>query len=122
MQTNSDPSTGIIVKSDRSGRVRYSGEFKREVLAAYESSGLSGPDFARQCGIKYPTLAAWVAARKRAGSASAGKSGPTFLVAEVASRATDPSALEIRLPGGAVARVSDAAQVRLLAALLQQLS
>ena len=45
MQTNSDPSTGIIIKSDRSGRVRYTDEFKREVLAAYESSSLSGPDF-----------------------------------------------------------------------------
>ena len=83
MQTNSDPSTGIIVKSDRSGRVRYSGEFKREVLAAYESSSLSGPDFARQCGVKYPTLAAWVAARRRGAQSSAGKGGPTFLVAEV---------------------------------------
>ena len=121
MQTNSDPSTGIIVKSDRSGRVRYSAEFKREVLAAYESSSLSGPDFARQCGVKYPTLAAWVAARRRGAQPSAGKAGPAFLVAEVASSA-DPSALEVRLPGGAVARVSGAAQVRLLAALLQQLS
>ena len=45
MQTNFDPSTGIIIKSDRSGRVRYTDEFKREVLAGYESSSLSGPDF-----------------------------------------------------------------------------
>ena len=65
MQTNSDPSTGIIIKSDRSGRVRYTDEFKREVLAAYESSSLSGPDFARQCGVKYPTLTAWVSSRRR---------------------------------------------------------
>ena len=50
MQTNSEPSTGIIIKSNRGGRVRYTDEFKREVLAAYESSSLSGPDFARQCG------------------------------------------------------------------------
>lgn len=121
MQTNSDPSTGIIIKSDRSGRVRYTDEFKREVLAAYESSSLSGPDFARQCGVKYPTLAAWVSARRRGRQTAAAMTGPTFLVAEMAS-SSGPSALEIRLPGGAVARVSDAAQVRLLAALLQQLS
>jgi len=120
MQTNSDPSTGIIIKSDRSGRARYTDEFKQEVLAAYESSSLSGPDFARQCGIKYPTLAAWVAARRRGRQPAAAMTGPTFLVAEVAS-SSEPAALEIRLPGGAVARVSDAAQVRLLAVLLQQL-
>ncbi|MBV5331375.1 transposase [bacterium] len=121
MQTNSDPSTGVIIKSDRSGRVRYTDEFKREVLAAYESSSLSGPDFARQCGIKYPTLAAWVAARRRGKQPGGAMSGPTFLVAEMASSA-EQSALEMRFPGGAVARVSDAAQVRLLAVLLQHLS
>ena len=121
MQTNSDPSTGIIIESDRSGRVRYTDEFKREVLDAYESSSLSGPDFARQCGVKYPTLAAWVSSRRRGKQPAAGKTDPTFLVAELASSA-ESSALEVRLPGGAVARVSDAAQARLLAALLQQLS
>ena len=121
MQTNSDPSTGIIIKSDRSGRVRYTDEFKREVLAAYESSSLSGPDFARQCGVKYPTLAAWVSSHRRGKQLAAGKTNPTFLVAELAS-SPESSALEIRLPGGAVARVSDTVQVRLLAVLLQHLS
>lgn len=29
------------------------------------SNSLSAPDFAKQCGIKYPTFAAWIAARKR---------------------------------------------------------
>lgn len=121
METNSDPSTGIIIKSDRGGRVRYTDEFKREVLDAFESSSLSAPVFARQCGIKYPTLAAWVTARKRGGQSSAGTSAPAFLIAEVEA-SSDPSLLEVRLPGGAVARVSDSAQVRLLASLLQQLS
>jgi hypothetical protein len=37
MQTNSDLSTGIIIKSDRSGRARYTDEFKQEVLAAYDT-------------------------------------------------------------------------------------
>jgi hypothetical protein len=30
---------------------------KQEVISAFESSSLSGPAFARQCGIKYPTFA-----------------------------------------------------------------
>ena len=43
-----------IVKSDRAGRSRYTAQYKSEVVAAFEASGLSGPAFARQCGIKYP--------------------------------------------------------------------
>ena len=41
-----------IVKSDRVGRTRYTAEYKSEVVAAFEPSSLSGPAFARQCGIK----------------------------------------------------------------------
>ena len=50
-----------IIKSDRVGRSRYSASFKAEVLAAYARSGMSGPAFAQQCGVKYPTFASWVA-------------------------------------------------------------
>ena len=57
METNIDQSSGVIVKSDQTGRTRYTPQYKREVLAAFESSSLSAPVFARQCGIKYPTLA-----------------------------------------------------------------
>ena len=56
---------GIIIKSDHSGRTRYTAQYKQEVVAAFESSSLSAPVFARQCGIKYPTFTAWIAARKR---------------------------------------------------------
>ena len=52
MSSQSDPSTGIIVKSDRSGRTRYTAQYKQEVVTAFESSSLSIPDFAKQCGIK----------------------------------------------------------------------
>jgi hypothetical protein len=53
-----------IVKSDRTGRTRYTRQYKQEVLAAYGSSSLSAPVFAAQCGIKYPTFAAWITAGK----------------------------------------------------------
>ena len=113
--------TGTIVKSDHSGRTRYTAQYKQEVCAAFESSSLSAPAFARQCGIKYPTFAAWIAARRRGESKPARKNPPAFLVAEVAAQA-DGNALEVRLPGGAVARAADAEQIRLLAALLRQLA
>ena len=111
--------TGPIVKSDCTGRTRYTQQYKQEVLAAFESSSLSAPVFADQCGIKYSTFAAWLARRKRADRDYA--SGmPTFLIAQVPS-ASGTTALEIHLPGGAVARASDADQVSLLAELLRHL-
>lgn len=116
-----EQATGIIIKSDHTGRTRYTAQYKQEVAAAFESSSLSAPDFARQCGIKYPTFAAWIAARKRGESKPARKTPPAFLIAEVAAEAGGP-ALEVRLPGGAVARAKDADQIRLLAALLRQLA
>ena len=120
MSTATVQTTGIIVKSDRTGRTRYNGQYKQEVLAAFDSSSLSAPAFARQCGIKYPTFAAWIAARKR-GERQPARQGPAFVIAEV-SAACDGAALEVRLPGGAVARAADAVQVRLLAELLRHLA
>jgi transposase-like protein len=121
METNIDRAAGVIVKSDHTGRTRYTPEYKLEVLAAFETSSLSAPDFARQCGIKYPTLAAWIGARKRGDQAAPRGNTPAFLVAEVASSAHGP-ALEVHLPGGAVVRASDEEQIRLLAVLLRQLA
>lgn len=120
MTSVTEPTTGTIVKSDRIGRTRYAAQYKQDVLAAYESSSLSGPDFAKQCGIKYPTFAAWIGARKRSGRQPA-RNAPAFLVAEVSETSGD-AALEIHLPGGAIARASSSDQVRLLAELLRHLA
>jgi len=109
--------SGPIVKSDRSGRTRYTAQYKQQVLEAFASSSLSAPTFAKQCGIKYPTFAAGISSPKCSHrEPSTGR--PTFLIAEV-STASDGPALEIHLPGGAVARASDASQIRLLSELLR---
>jgi hypothetical protein len=121
MQTNIDQATGLIVKSDQTGRTRYTPQYKREVLDAFQSSCLSAPAFAQQCGIKYSTLAAWIGAGKRADRSSSRRDTPAFLVAEVASSAGG-SALEVQLPSGAIVRASNAEQIRLLAALLRHLA
>lgn len=122
METSTDSTTGIIVKSDRTGRTRYSADYKREVLEAFESSSLSAPTFARQCGIKYPTFAAWIAGRNRGGGqASPSSDRPAFLLAELGSE-SGGEILEVRLPGGAVARASGPAQLKLLAELLRHLA
>jgi hypothetical protein len=82
METQTDSSTGAIIKSDRTGRNRYTAQYKREVLDAFESSSLSAPAFAMQCGVKYPTFAAWIAGRRRGslpGPARQRSDAPAFL-------------------------------------------
>jgi hypothetical protein len=124
METPTDSSAGTIIKSDRTGRTRYTAQYKREVLDAFESSSLSAPAFAMQCGVKYPTFAAWIAMRRRGsapGPARRQPAPPAFLLAEIGD-APSGDALEVRLPGGAVARAAGPAQLKLLAELLRHLA
>jgi hypothetical protein len=109
-----------IVNSDRTGRTRYTRQYKQEVLAAFETSSLSAPVFAAQCGIKYPKFAASIAASK-AQPPKRTDGSPSFLVAQV-SDASDDSCLEVHLPGGAIARASNVQQVRLIAELIRNLA
>ncbi|MFZ4765526.1 MAG: IS66 family insertion sequence element accessory protein TnpA [Roseimicrobium sp.] len=124
METPTDSSAGAIIKSDRTGRIRYTAQYKREVLDAFESSSLSAPAFALQCGVKYPTFAAWIATRRRGpapGPAAQQSNPPAFLLAEIGD-AQSTEVLEVRLPGGAVARAADTSQLKLLAELLRHLA
>jgi hypothetical protein len=124
METPTDPTTGTIIKSDRTGRTRYTAQYKREVLDAFESSSLSAPAFAMQCGVKYPTFAAWIAGRRRSspgGPVHRLPAPPAFLLAEIGDGQSGDS-LEVRLPGGAVARAAGPAQLKLLAELLRHLA
>ena len=112
-----------IVKSDRVGRTRYTAEYKSEVVAAFESSSLSGPAFARQCGIKYPTFAAW-AAKGRGPDRSQNSAPPAspFIIAEIGGgNSAGSEALEVRLPGGATVLADTPRQLALLAELLKAL-
>jgi len=116
---NDTPAT--IIKSDRTGRRRYTQEYKNEVLAAYESSGMSGPAFAAHCGLKYPTFASWVSKRRRdEGADGLPKDAQKFVLAEFAA-AGETEGITIELPGGASARLGDSGQVELLAALIKAL-
>ena len=112
---------GPVVKSDRFGRTRYTAQYKQDVIAAFEASSLSAPAFAQQCGIKYPTFAAWLAGRNRTTDhAPPSQAAPAFVLAEFATAEGD--ALEVRLPGGCVVRATNSAQIRHLAELLRHLA
>lgn len=122
MATTHDEGSTSIIKSDRTGRRRYTQEYKNEVLAAYESSGMSGPAFAEHCGLKYPTFASWVSKRRREKNRdSAPANAQKFVLAEFAG-ASGPEGIAIELPGGAIARLADSGQVKLLAALIKALA
>lgn len=120
-----DSTTTSIIKSDRIGRSQYRPQYKAEVLAAFRESGMSGRAFAEKCGIKYPTFASWVTKENKgtAQEAITSSSSP-FVLAEFESpdAAASRSALEIKLPGGAIVTASSCDQVSLLAELLKALA
>lgn len=123
MASMQEEASTSIVKSDRAGRSRYTAQYKAEVVAAFETSGLSGPVFARQCGVKYPTFAAWVAKGRcpQRLRPSAPPASP-FILAEIGGGNTGGSdVLEVRLPGGATVLASTPRQLALLAELLKTL-
>lgn len=116
-----------IIKSDKVGRNQYSREYKSKVLAAFNQSGMSAAAFAEQCGIKYPTFASWVTkARKKIPpigeppSSAQENTNPAFLVAEVPAQ-IEGASLQIELPGGAILKISDPAQLPLAKTLLKSL-
>lgn len=122
MATTEDDSPTSIIKSDRTGRLRYTQEFKDEVLAGFEASGMSGPAFAAHCGVKYPTFAAWVAKRKREEGRARPRAGKQeFVLAEFEGEFSS-GGLEVELPGGARARLVSAEHAGLLAALIKSLA
>jgi hypothetical protein len=50
----------VVLKTDKTGRVRTPSARREHLLDEYEHSGLSGATFAALAGIKYSTFAAWV--------------------------------------------------------------
>lgn len=118
-----EEATTSIVKADRTGRTRYTDQYKAEVVEAFAGSGLSGPAFARQCGVKYPTFASWVAKTRRQDSPRKEDQQPgAFIVAQIGREsAVGDGVLEVRLPGGATAVAGTTRQVALLAELLNAL-
>ena len=114
-------SAGPIIKSDRIGRTRYTKAYKAEVVAAFEQSGMSAAAFAKHCGVKYPTLAAWVARARQLDPDSGGDAGPQFLLAELGA-SSEEATLKLELPSGVMVHVSSPRQFGLLTQLLRTLN
>ena len=101
--------------------MRTSREQRKIILAEFERSGVSGAQFARQTGLKYPTLAGWLVRYRRTKRQS---SAPAMrlLEAVVEEAGAPKKSLVLELPGGARMEIKDAGQATLAAALLRTLA
>ena len=85
---------------------------RAQLLVAFERSGLSAADFARQHGVHYTTFCAWRQRRDR------GSSSPGFVQVEM-PEAAPAAELVIEWGGKARLRLTSEAQLPLAARLLQ---
>ena len=94
--TTTNPDLGLI-KVDCIGRVRTTPEHRKALVAAFDDSALSGPEFCSHHGIKYQTFATWLQKHRRATGAYASDSSAT--VATFVGRGGDPGWQSRRHPG-----------------------
>jgi hypothetical protein len=118
-----------ILRTDKRGRVWMRPERRQELLDEFDRSGLSVPKFAAVTGLKYQTLAGWLARRRKEQALGAqvltgGVKRPVQWFEAVVDRAQVGAAalgpaLVVRLPSGAVVEIGSATQVPLAAAVLR---
>jgi hypothetical protein len=88
---------------------------RAKILAAFDSSGLSGAAFARQHRIKYTTFCFWRQQRDKA------KSSVAFTEVELAA-VPEPIEVLVELGSQAWVRLCSAAQISLVAGLVRELN
>lgn len=119
-----------ILKTDTRGRVVTPPARRQELLDEFDRSGLSGAKFAALAGIKYPTLASWLQARRRQSVGSPQSTPPhdplprmRWLEAVVDQAQGEANgAVRVRLPNGLSVELAQAAHVPLAAALVRALA
>ena len=112
--------TTEVIKVDESGRVRTPREKQEEAVDGYERSGMTGMQFARHIGVKYPTLMYWVQRRRRERGEegrSADRGG--WLEAVVEPAASEREGLVVEVPGGMRLVLREASQVKMAVEFLR---
>lgn len=105
-------------KRDRRGRRILPAERIEALVGVYRASGLTHAAFARRDGLKYPTFAGWVHARRSEAGQSSGVGAVRFAQLQVPTGLTGSAELSVALPDGVVVRGHE---VRALAALVRAL-
>jgi transposase-like protein len=108
-----------IIRTGRDGRLRFTPEQRRELLAAFDRSGQSAMAFARDHGVHYQTFIAWL--RKRRESGTLPLTGPAFAEVLIDPAAHAAAPLRVILPCGSVVEVSSRAAIPLAVELLTAL-
>ena len=126
-QTNNNLPVEGLLKIDAYGRRMYKKEFRENLLDAFESSSMSGANFAKEHGVRPQTLATWIQRRrqKQGGSVPQQKDSTRSLtlVSVAVEEASIPTvSLDLRLPGGVSVKLESEQQVPLLKSLLKELS
>jgi len=109
----------LPVALDTQGRVRVSQEQRQVILAELARSGESIPRFAKRTGLKYSTLAAWVARARRVKRSA--RRAPLRLVEAVVAPAPAAAPLVVHLPGQARLELQAVGQIPLVVALVRAL-
>lgn len=126
---------GKVLKRDAHGRVHSTPEHRAAVLAEFERSGLTGPQFARAAGIPYQTFTSWRKRQEKAQGtgtdceAVVRQQGEPVALRFAEAMVTLPEAdaavcapMLMRLACGASLEITEAAQVPLAAKLIQALA
>jgi len=69
-----------ILKVDEAGRVRTPREKREGLLAEFDRSGMTGAQFARFAGVRYPTLMNWLQKRRKRKACRASKWRPEGII------------------------------------------
>jgi hypothetical protein len=101
--------------SARHRRQRTDARRRTQLLAAFDRSGLSAAQFARQHGLHYTTFCGWRHRRAKA------RPAPAFVQVELPTPQA-PVELLIELGHGARLQITSAAQIELAAQLLHRLN
>ncbi|RRJ94361.1 hypothetical protein Ga0100231_008315 [Opitutaceae bacterium TAV4] len=83
METNTTELVGAQTKRDTKGHRIINAQRRDELLARYQSSGLTQKAFARQAGVNFHTFVSWLAQQRCASAAAS--AAPA-----IASRSREP--------------------------------
>ena len=113
-----------ILKVDEVGRARTPPEKREAMLTEYERSGMTGAQFARFVGVRYPTLMYWLQKRRKGAgqgeeTASTRNDHPRWLEARVEGEAQTSENLVVEVGGGARMLVGNRRQAALAGEVLR---
>lgn len=111
--------TTEILKVDEAGRVRTPREKQEGVLDELERSGMTGMQFARHIGVKYPTLMNWVQRRRRERADGDPQVGREQWIEAVVEG--NDTGVVVEAPGGVIMRVARLADAGLAGEILRAL-